>query len=176
MNPVTGVTCKYDTWIKSILLSKYKVFCCIKICNRIKIETSLTGEESSSHSSSETGDVQRDCVDQQASMRRREAGLPVHQEIVEARRRDCTPDQASSMRMEVETLVHQEIEETNRSEMGPLVDSQEIVKTRRRDGVDQAGHQEIVESRRGVQAQEGNSIGESEGMYRRLSLSLSWSS
>ena len=95
------------------------------------IETSLTGEESSSQSSLETGDGQRDCVDQQASVRGREVGLPVPQETVETRRRDGV-DQAPARR-----------------EVGPLV-----------------SHQEIVETRRGGQAQEGNSsIGESEGMY-----------
>ena len=160
---------------KFSVVSKFEAGINVRICNRIKIATSLTGEESSSHSSSETGDVQRDCADQQALVRRREAGLPVHQEIVEARRRDGA-DQASSMRREVETLVHQEIEETNRSEMGQLVRPQEIIKTRRRGDVDQAWakrevgplvqHQKIVESRRRMQAKEGNSIGESEGMYR----------
>ena len=121
MNPVKGVTCKFGAWINLFFLSKYKAFCCIesktivRIWKKTMIETSLTGEESSSQSSPETGDGQRDCVDQQASVRRREAGLPVHQETVETRKRDGV-DQASSMRRE----------------LGPLVSHQEIVESRRR--------------------------------------------
>ena len=121
LNPVKGVTCKFGAWINLLFLSKYKAFCCIesktivRIWKKSMIETSLTGEESSSQSSPETGKGQRDCVDQQASVRRREAGLPVPQETVETRRRDGVEEARA-----------------RRREVGPLVSHQEIVESRRR--------------------------------------------